>query len=113
GARVERVGRAASPGEPAPVEQAWIASSAQAQADLLAVPGALRSDAVVSAIPSPELSAAEPDGLVSGLLTAFDAAGAAITTEEVSVPAGSSLRVPLPQGTAAVELVPVAGAALS
>ena len=111
GARVERVGTPAEPGDPAPVEQAWIAAGARASAELIAVPAGLAVDAVLTAVPAaPEPSAGDPTGVTRARLTAYDEAGAVLVSEEVTMPAGTTLRVPLPEGTAAVELIPTLAA---
>lgn len=46
-------------------------------------------------------------GVVTARMRVFDAGGAEILVEEISVPAGRTLSVPLPQDAAAVDIVPV------
>jgi len=105
GARVQRVGTPAAPGDPTPVEQAWIGAREAGGDELIAVPAGFVSNAVVSAIPAPGESTQEPVGLVSGVLRAFDESGAELIVEGVTLTAGTTVSVPLPEGTAAVELV--------
>jgi len=104
-ARIERLGAPAAAGDPAPVEQAWIAASLHDSTGLFAVPAGLSASAIVTGIPSADQPADEPVGLAAGLLRAFDESGAELIAEEISLPAGTTLDVPLPEGTAAVELV--------
>ncbi len=104
-ARVERLGVPANPGDPVPVEQAWIAASPDERTELFAVPAGLTADAVITGVPATAQPADQPVGLATGLLRAFDETGAELIAEEISIPAGTTLSVPLPAGTAAAELV--------
>src|SRR5690606_21787847 len=52
-------------------------------------------------------------GVTRGRLTADDESGAVLVSEEVTIPAGTTMRVPLPEATAAVELIPTLTAGVS
>ncbi|MDQ2624411.1 MAG: DUF5719 family protein, partial [Actinomycetota bacterium] len=109
-ARIERLGSPANAGEPVPVENAWIAGSSGSAADLVAVPAGLTADVVLSAVPATRSASSTLENLgspITGQLRAFDEFGAVLVSEAISVSAGSTLRVPLPQGVAAVELTEV------
>ena len=105
GARIERVGSPAEPGDAAPVELARTPATLLGGDAVLAVPAGLSATAVVAAVP---VSFDEVAGVMSGVLRVYDESGAQILVEDVSVPVGSALVVPLPTGTAAVDLVPTA-----
>lgn len=102
--RIERVGTPAVAGDPAPIDLAWSPASTLGGDALLAIPAGLSTTAVVVGVPAP--GEGEGAGVVSAVVRAYDEVGTEILVEDVAVPVGSTLGVPLPSGTAAFDIVP-------